>query len=221
MKNKEKIIKISVTALFCAIGYAMTAIGRIPVVLFLDFDPKDAIIVMGGFALGPMAALVMSVITSLLELITFSETGLIGFIMNTLSTAAFACTAAFIYKKKHTLQGALIGLICGTLLMTGLMILWNYFITPYYMGYPREEVAAMLVPVFLPFNLIKATLNSALAMLIYKPLMKIIKNANVIPQITSYQDKSVKRINTAGVTIVSLLLIISCTFIILIWKGII
>ncbi|MEG2003133.1 MAG: ECF transporter S component, partial [Clostridia bacterium] len=185
MKNKEKIIKISVTALFCAIGYAMTAIGRIPVVLFLDFDPKDAIIVMGGFALGPMAALVMSVITSLLELITFSETGLIGFIMNTLSTAAFACTAAFIYKKKHTLQGALIGLICGTLLMTGLMILWNYFITPYYMGYSREEVAAMLVPVFLPFNLINATLNSALAMLIYKPLMKIIKNANVIPQITS------------------------------------
>ena len=78
------------------------------------------------------------------------------------------------------LRGAAAGLAAGVALMTGLMLLWNYFITPLYMGYPREAVAAMLLPVFLPFNLIKSALNAALTMLIYKPVSRALKRSGLV-----------------------------------------
>ena len=151
-------------AMLAAIAYLVMVVGRIPIssMSFLKYDPKDVVITIGGFILGPLEAFVISVIVSVIEMFTVSESGIIGAVMNVLSTAAFACTAAVIYKKDRTLKGAVIGLLSGVVCMTGIMLLWNYFITPIYMGYPREAVAALLIPVFLPFNLIKAGLNAEL-----------------------------------------------------------
>lgn len=59
----------------------------------------------------------------------------------------------------------------GALATTAFMLLWNYLITPIYMGMPRAAVADLLVPVFLPFNLSKYALNAAITMLIYKPVV--------------------------------------------------
>lgn len=127
--------------------------------------------------------------------------------MNVLSTCAFACTAAFIYKKKHTLRGALVGLLCGVVLMTIVMLLWNYLITPIYMGYPREAVAAMLPTVFLPFNLLKGGLNAALTMLIYKPVVNALRKAHLAPERPSDSPKTGK-VNW-GVTLVMLLALVT------------
>ena len=59
--------------------------------------------------------------------------------------------------------------------MTAVMILWNYFITPIYMKVPVEVVVSMLVPVFLPFNLVKGLIVSAITMLTYKRISFILK----------------------------------------------
>ena len=74
--------KLTTVAMLCAIAYLVMVIGRIPVVLFLKYDPKDVIITMGGFMFGPIASLAISVIVSLVEMFTVSDTGLIGCIMN-------------------------------------------------------------------------------------------------------------------------------------------
>ena len=71
------------------------------------------------------------------------------------------------------------GLATGVVSMTAAMLLWNYFITPLYMGAPREAVAAMLLPVFLPFNAIKATINMAIALIIYKPISKLFHSLGI------------------------------------------
>ena len=76
----------------------------------------------------------------------------------------------------------MIGLISGVIVMTGMMLLWNYLVTPLYMGTPREAVAAMLLPVFLPFNLIKGGINAALTMLIYKPITRALRAAHLLPE---------------------------------------
>ena len=149
MRNSKSysVKQMVMLALLAAIAYMMVSLVRIPVVLFLKYEPKDVIITIGGFLFGPMASFTVSLLVSLLEMVTISETGPIGALMNLLSTCTFACTAAIIYKKKHTLGGAILALIGGTILMTIAMILWNWLITPIYMGYPREVVAGMLVPV--------------------------------------------------------------------------
>ncbi len=189
MRN-GKIKKLCVMAMLCALAYVVMTVARIPVVLFLKYEPKDVIITFGGFLYGPVAALLISVIVSFLEMLTVSDTGWIGFAMNVLSTAAFACTASLFYRKKHSLSGAVLGLIVGTLATTLAMLAWNYLLTPLYMGTPRADVAAMLIPVFLPFNLLKGTLNSAITLLLFRPLITGLRSARLFPQSTSTSKPS-------------------------------
>ena len=176
----QKTKRLTMIGMLSAIAFAVMVIGRVPIVLFLKYDPKDVVIVIGGFIFGPLSAFFISLIVSLIEMVTVSDTGFIGCIMNILSTCAFACTAAVIYKKDHTLKGAIIGLVCGVLLMTGIMLLWNYLITPIYLGYPREAVVELLIPAFLPFNLLKGGINSALTLLLYKHVVNTLRKAKLI-----------------------------------------
>lgn len=181
--------KLTVLSMLCALAFLLVVVVKIPVVLFLKYEPKDVVITMGGFIYGPLAALIISAVVSLIEMLTISTTGWIGCIMNILSTAAFACTAALIYKKKRTLSGAITGLAVGTILMTIVMLLWNYILTPLYMNTPRADIATMLVPVFLPFNLIKGILNTAITALLYRPVVEGLRKANLLTRSQTSGEK--------------------------------
>lgn len=177
----EKTRKLTLMAMLSALAYLVMLVGRIPVVLFLKYDPKDVIIALGGLMMGPVPGVLISVLVSLIEMITASDTGFIGFFMNVLSTCAFVLPASCIYHRRRTIQNAVIGLGVGVVCMTAMMIAWNYIVTPLYMGYPREAVAALLVPVFLPFNAVKGLLNAGITMLIYKPVSKALRRAHMLP----------------------------------------
>ena len=190
MKNRsEKLRRSVLMAMMAAIAYLIVSYIRIPVVLFLKYEPKDVIIVTGGFLLGPGAAVISSVLVALLEMFTISDTGPIGCLMNALSTCSFALTASLIYKKKHTLAGAGIGLAAGSIAMIAVMLLWNWAITPLYMKVPRSVVEDMLLPVFLPFNAVKAGLNSGLTLALYKPLVSALNKARLLPTPSATKGK--------------------------------
>ncbi len=215
--------KLCVAAMFAAISYVLAFLIRISIVpglSFLGYGPANVMIASGGFILGPLWAFGISVIEAIAENLTFSDTGIVGCIMNILSGCAFACTAALIYKKWHTLPGVITGLICGTLLSTGVMLLWNYLITPMYMGVRREDIAALLIPAFLPFNLIKGTLNSALTLMFYKPLTRALRATHLLVAVSSSGGTS-HRNRSIGVWIVSLAVIATCVLIVLAMRGVI
>ena len=177
--------KITLLAMLSAIAYIFTLLGHLVPIQFNDFlryDPKDAIIAVSGFVLGPVYSLIVSVVVALLELVTISTTGLIGCLMNIISSASFACVAALVYKGMRSIKGAVLGLTLSSLLTVGLMLLWNFLITPIYMKVPQEAVNAMLLPVFLPFNAIKCGLNAALTMIIYKPFVNAMRRVGLIPK---------------------------------------
>lgn len=218
MNNKTK--KLTTIAMLCTISYVLVVLSRAlpPIILFLQYDPKDVIITLGGFIYGPASAALISVIVSLVEFVTVSDTGFIGLIMNIISTFTFSLTAAIIYKNKRTLNGAVYGLIFGSLLSSAAMLLWNYFITPFYMNIPREQVAALLIPAFLPFNLIKGGLNTAITLLIYKPVVSALRKANLIaPSVNTQRSKSSINLSLS-VSIVSIILILCLVAIIMILR---
>ena len=170
MKKRPDVKKMVLLAMLAAVAFMLVALIRIPVVLFLSYEPKDVVITIGGFLMGPMASFVISFVVALVEMVTISTTGPIGCLMNLLSSICFACTAAFVYKKKRSLGGAVVGLLLGSVVMIATMLLWNWLITPLYMtGTSRDDVAAMLIPIFLPFNALKAGLNTAFTLALYKP----------------------------------------------------
>ena len=208
--------RLTVCAMLAAAAYVVMAIGRIPVVLFLSYDPKDIIIAIGGFLYGPLSAMRISAVVSLLEMVTVSGTGFIGCIMNILSTCSFVCVASYLYRKKRTPMGAFMGLLVGCLVMTGVMLLWNYLITPLYMGYPREAVAALLLPAFLPFNLLKGGLNAAGTFLLYRPLSGALQKSGLVPR-----EESTNKGHFVGIALVTALLLATCILLVLAMQGVI
>ena len=214
---QSRVKKLVLMALLAAAAYVIVALVRIPAVLFLKYEPKDVVITIGGFLLGPMASLIISAVVSLIEMVTISDTGPIGALMNLISTCSFACTAALIYKKKHTIWGAVWGLAAGTVTMVGVMLLWNWLITPLYMaGTTRADVAAMLIPIFLPFNALKAGLNSALILGLYKPLTVALRKARLLPERPASGRKA-----KPGIYIFAAALLITCVMLLLVMNGVI
>lgn len=218
MSKRFSTKELTTLAMITAIAYVLVCTIRIPVVLFLKYEPKDVIITIGGFLMGPSAVLISSAVVALIEMFTISETGIIGCIMNFLSTCSYACVAALVYKKNHTMKGAIAGLASGAAFMTLVMLLWNYLITPLYMVVSREDVAGLLIPAFLPFNLLKAGLNSAITLLLYKPLVNGLRKAGLITTSASSGTSGGKK---PGVLLFAALLLITCVLLVLVMRGII
>ena len=209
---------VATLAMLCAIAFVAKLISKVfpEVAGFLSFDLKDVVIVIGGFILGPLAAAVISVIVSVIEMLTVSTTGPIGLVMNVLASCSFACVAAIIYRRDHRMKGAIIGLIAGILCMTAMMLLWNWLITPIYMKVDRAIVVGMLLPTFLPFNLLKGGMNAALAMLLYKPVVTALRKAHLVPE-----SSAGKRSARWGVVLVSVVLLASFILLALVLAGVI
>lgn len=201
---------LAVIGMLTAVAFAAKLLSSVfpNVAGFLSFDLKDVVIVIGGFLYGPLAAAAITLVVSLVEMVTVSSTGLIGLLMNVLASCSFACVAAVIYRIKHDLWGAILGLLTGTVAMTAVMLLWNWLITPIYMRVDRSVVAGMLLPTFLPFNLVKGGINATLAVLLYKPIVTALRAAHLAEESTAKKGEA-----KWGVIIVALVLLV--TFILL------
>ncbi len=194
-KRMNKINRLTLTAMFCTVAYVvMFAVKISGIGGFLTLDVKDAIIASGAMMLGPVSGVVISLIVSLLELITVSNTGYWGAVMNFISSAVFASVASAIYnympKIKKKVSGAWTGLGASIFLTLAVMIIMNLVITPIYLKTDVEAVAGMILPLLLPFNLIKVVLNSSIVMIIYKPISMMCKRIGMIKEHRQGQSDS-------------------------------
>ena len=214
--------KLAVLAMLTALAYVVMWMSKIlpSVNDFLDFDFKHVVICIGGFIYGPVSAGLITVVVCFIEMITISGTGPWGCLMNIIGTASFCCTACYVYKKNHTMKGAVIGLSLGVIVMTALMLLWNYLVTPIYQGMPRSAIADMLVPVFLPFNLVKGGMNMAATLLLYKPVVGALRHARLVPESETHAAP-VGGKKKLGFTIVVLFLLASFILLGLVLAGVI
>ena len=218
-KQKMSTRYMAVIAMFSAVSFVMVLLGKIiPNVMgFLSYEPKDAMVVIAGFIFGPMACVWITAIVSFVEMITISGTGPYGFLMNLVSTCAFSVPAACLYAKYRSQKGAVAGLTVGVVVLTACMVLWNYIITPLYMGVPRETVAGMLATVFLPFNLIKGGINAGLALLLYKPIVGALRRAKLVePSKSGNKGKF-----SPGFTIFSVAVLVTFVLLFLVMIGVI
>ena len=200
--------QLTLMAMLAAMAYVAMLITRpLPHVAgFLSYDLKDVVVAISGFMLGAGPALLITLVVSLIEMVTVSSTGPIGLLMNVLSTGAFVIPAAVMYRRDKSLKSAATGLTLGVILMTAVMLAWNYIITPMYMAVPRAVVAGMLLPTFLPFNLVKGGLNAGITMLLYKPLSAALKRAGLL---ASHGSGAPRKFNLTA-TLISAFVVVTC-----------
>ena len=212
---------IAAMAMLTALAVVADIFLRLPNIAgFLTYEPKDVILTIGAFIFGPVAGLIMALVVCTVEMVTVSPTGVIGLLMNFLASATFVGVASVIYYRKKTMSRAVIGLAAGSFSMIAVMLLWNYIMTPIFMGVPREAVLDMFLPVLIPFNGIKALLNSALVLLLYKGVVTALRKTKLIPTRDS-NDGTNKKANTIIVVVVSAALVITLVFVLLSFAKII
>lgn len=171
MNQQKKTVKLAKIAMLVAISIILVYFIHIPIfpaVAFLEYDPADIPIMIGTFAFGPAAGVMITFVVSILQGITVSSgSGVYGILMHIIATSVFVIVAGNIYKKKKTKKGAIVALACGVAAWVVIMFFANLVITPLFMGVPRSLVWE-LMPFILAFNAIKAGVNSVLTFLLYK-----------------------------------------------------
>ena len=171
MKTSTTTRKLTTLAMLAALSVILVALVHIPFppAPFLEYDPADVPIFIGTFLYGPAAGLGLTLVVSVIQGTTVSAgSGIIGIVMHLLSTGS-------LYRKYHNRLGAAVALVVGVLSMTLVMVGCNLVFTPIFMGQPVEEVIGMLMPVIIPFNLLKAGINGLVTYLVYKPIGRLLR----------------------------------------------
>ena len=208
-------------AMFTAIAYISLFFMKIGGIGgFLTFDIKDAVLTIAAMQFGPLSGVIMALLVSFIEMITVSGTGPWGFLMNFVGSAAFAAVASAIYlhvpRLKKTLSGAVVGLLTSVVIMTGIMLVMNVLVTPLYTHAPLEAIYDMMLPLLLPFNLIKALANAAIVFVLYKPLCVILRKSHVMENgATSYVVDS----KVAVYYLVGIAVLVACILILVLSFG--
>ena len=215
MKIKFDLKKLAVAAALCALAFATMFVFRIRV-QFLTFDAKDAVIGLCSLLLGPVYGVCSAAVVALLEFLSVSDTGVYGLIMNFLSSGTFALTCGVIYKFRRTFSGAVAGVIMSVISVTAVMLLSNLFITPYFMGAPRSAVVSLIPTLLLPFNLTKASLSAAIALMIYKPLSSALKRAHLLPNAGGGYRFNLRSVI---ITVCSVIVIVIAVLVLILYLG--
>ena len=161
---------------------------------FYKIDLSEVPVLIGCFALGPVAGAPVELVKILVNLVlTGSGTGGVGEIANFIIGCAFCVPAGIIYRRNRTRKNALIGMITGVVVMTVLGCFVNaYVLLPVYskaFGMPIDALVGMGTAVnshitslttfvllaVAPFNLLKGVVVSLIVFLIYKKISPVFK----------------------------------------------
>lgn len=178
MKSKRQIRWLVLVALFSALAYVLLFIEFpiLPQAPFLKYDFSNVIAILAGFILGPVAGIAVEVVKALLKWVMPGYTdGWIGFVGLLTSGILLTLGTVILYRIKQNLTSKLLGPIVGTVLLTGVMVLFNYFVLLPFYGIPAEAKGALVLTAVLPFNVIKGLISSILGVSIYSLIEKRVK----------------------------------------------
>jgi riboflavin transporter len=193
MKNNKLNTSIKISLLGC-IAFLLMYI-EIPLPIFPSFlriDIGDLPALIGAFAFGPMAGVLIELVKNVLYAIFKGNTALIGETANFIIGSVLVFSAGIMYKRNKNKKGALLGLLVGGLAMTLAGAILNYFVfLPLYetiLGFKISAVVGMgaalnhnikdlntfIIWVIIPYNLIKVIVVSVVTLAVYKSVSPVL-----------------------------------------------
>ncbi len=165
--------RIAMTALLCAVAAICTLFVEVPIVpgvAWLKYDPSGIVALVAGLVFGPATGAVVSIVSYLPHIATAS--GFWGMLMAVAATFSLVMPAALVYHRDHSRKGLVIGLAIGAVVSVAVCIVMNLVVTPIYARMSVSDVAALIVPALLPFNVAKVAINCVVTALILEPVSK-------------------------------------------------
>lgn len=174
MNNAIDTRKIALAALFTAASLilSLVQIPIFPIAPWLMYDPSGIVCLIAALAFGPKLGAAVAIISWLPRV--FLDP--FGAPMGMLSTCAFIIPAAIIYLKgERSRKASVAGMVMGAALSIAVSCAMNLVVTPLYTAIAVEDVAAMIVPVLLPFNTLKMVINVTAGQVLLAPCMNVLK----------------------------------------------
>lgn len=156
---------LAYSALIAAVSFVLASVYPIPFppAEYLLYEPGDVPIIVAAVLLGPIPAVMITVVVSALMAVITGQGGIIGFIMHSLVTGCLVLVIGLLYRKGSSLPRYAIVCAGAVVLATAVAIGGNVILTPIYTGLPRSVIVDMIVPVLIPFNVMKLGVNTILA----------------------------------------------------------
>lgn len=168
LSNTKHLVRI---ALLGALGFLLMYL-EFPLPFmppFLKFDFGDVPALIAGFAYGPVAGVLTEAIKCIIFLISGrSEAGIIGTTANFVTGVGLVLPAAIIYRRFHSLRGAILALFLGTIAMTATITIADIYVFLPIWNIPADQIMPMVKAAVIPFNLMKGLFTSVATFLLYK-----------------------------------------------------
>lgn len=164
--------RIAICALFVAISIVASFIELpiFPAAPYLKYDPSGIVCLVAGLAFGPATGALVCVLMWLPHLFVDP----FGALMGIVAATSLTVPAALVHRRMHTRTGALVGMIVGAGVCLAACIGGNLVVTPLYSAVSVDQVAAMVVPILVPFNLLKICINCVVTALVYKSVSRLV-----------------------------------------------
>ena len=184
-------------AVLTALSFVLYMFAKFPLPFifpgFLDMQFSDLPALLGGFAINPIAGVIIIVIKCLLKM-PFSTTACVGELADIVVGISFVLPATLYYQRNRTKKGAIISLIIGVISAVILSIFANRFILiPFFTKqYGLDAVVGMMTSLYpnvnagnvynyyiplavVPFNLLRCLICAVITFFVYKPVAKAMR----------------------------------------------
>ena len=164
--------RVSVSAIFVALSIATSfiEIPIFPAAPFLKYDPSGIFCLVAGLMWGPATGCVVATLPWVFRLFTNPA----GAMMSLAMGLAGVLVASLIHKAREGNAWLVVSLVVAVFASTLMAVVANMIVTPAYTGVPLETVLGMIVPIIIPFNLLKFAINSVVAGVVFNPLTRAI-----------------------------------------------
>lgn len=185
-KNYFTATRISYIAVFTALAFALRMLQFVvlpfPIVSQLKMDFSDTFTLIGSFALGPVAGVIIEVMKELIYGLCFPKTAFAGELANIVIMLPLILIPSIVYKKHKGVKTVILWLSVACIVQT----LWSFPVNlllsfPVFVGFNWELGMSLYLKAWyliMAFNLIKTVSLSIVTMLLYKPLSRLIKLTN-------------------------------------------
>ena len=176
--TKGNVIRMAQMGMLAALALVLVTVTQFPIIPaapFLKYDMADVPILLGTLFFGTIPGLAILLVVSLVQAFLLGGDGWIGLVMHFVASGALVVLVGQFTRWHNKFHETIVGMALGTLAMTALMIPLNLVLTSYFQGVPMQAVVEMIIPVIIPFNLIKASANCVITGVVYKSLQPFMR----------------------------------------------
>lgn len=154
-----------------AMALSFVELPLIPWAPWLKYDASSAVAVLSSLLYGPWVGVGIAACSWIPHLVADP----LGAFMNIMAASSLALATAALWRPSASTARSIAACAAGVAASTALSVCLNFVVTPLYLGVSYEYVAGLVLPALVPFNVAKAAINGAIAVVFVRKVNELLE----------------------------------------------